>query len=69
MAYYSYGNQIRDRETRLNGDKIYNFNCRTERFKNSPIVFAIDMINTIRLWIYLIAINKSIIKSYSSCKL
>ena len=25
-------NQIQDRETRLNGDKIYNFNCRTERF-------------------------------------
>ena len=35
-------NQIRDRETRLNGDKIYNFNCRPGRFKNSPIVFAID---------------------------
>ena len=35
-------NQIQDRETRLNGDKIYNFNRKTERFKKSPIVFAID---------------------------
>ena len=31
-------NQIRDGE-------IYNFNCRTDRFKNSPIVFAIDKYN------------------------
>ena len=38
-------NQIRDRETRLNGDKIYNFKCRTEWLKNSPIVFAIDKYN------------------------
>ena len=38
-------NQNRDRETRLNGDKIYNFNCRTERFKKSQIVFAIDKYN------------------------
>ena len=41
-------NRIRGRETRLNGDKIqvYNFKCKTERFKTSPIVFTID-INTI----------------------
>jgi hypothetical protein len=30
--------EIRNRETRLSGDKFYNFNCRTERFKNSTIV-------------------------------
>ena len=36
---------MNNRETRLNGDKIYNFNCRTERFKKSPIVFAIDKYN------------------------
>ncbi len=35
-------NRIRRRETWLNGDRIYNFKCRTERFKASPIVFAID---------------------------
>ena len=38
-------NQIWDRETRLNSDKIYNFNCRKERFKKSPIVFAINKYN------------------------
>ena len=35
-------NRIRGRETRLNGDRIYNFKCRTESFKNSPIVFALQ---------------------------
>jgi hypothetical protein len=29
----------------LNGDMIYNFKSRTERFKTSPIVFAIDKYN------------------------
>ena len=31
--------KIRDRTTRSNGEKIYNFKCRTERFRNSPIVY------------------------------
>ncbi len=38
-------NRIRGRETRLNGDRIHNFKCRTERFKTSSIVFAIDKYN------------------------
>ena len=32
--------EIRNRETGLSGDKFYDFNCRTERFKNSVIVYA-----------------------------
>ncbi len=42
-------NRTRGRETRLNGDIIgytnVNFKCRKERFKTSPIVFAIDKNN------------------------
>jgi hypothetical protein len=32
--------EIRNRETRLSGEKIYNFNCRTQCFKNSAIVYG-----------------------------
>jgi hypothetical protein len=38
-------NRIRGRETSLNDDRIYNFKCRTERFKTRAIVFAIDKYN------------------------
>ena len=31
--------------TRSSGKEIYNFYCRTERFKGSPIVFAITKYN------------------------
>ena len=31
--------------TRSSGKEIYNFHCRTERFKGSPIVFAITKYN------------------------
>ncbi len=38
-------NDIRERETRTNGEKIYNFFCNTERFRNSPVVHAINEYN------------------------
>ena len=38
-------NDIRERETRSNGNNIYNFSCTTERFKNSPLVHAINEYN------------------------
>ena len=38
-------NDIRERETRANGNKIYNFFCTTERFKKSPLVHAINEYN------------------------
>ena len=38
-------NQIRQRQTRSNGEKLYNFRYRTERFKNSPIVYGIECFN------------------------
>ena len=38
-------NDIRERETRTNGEKIYNFFCNTERFRNSPVVHAINDYN------------------------
>ena len=31
---------VRERDTRLNRNKFYNFKCRTERFSNSPLVYA-----------------------------
>ena len=34
--------EIRNRETRLSGQKFYNFNCQTQRFKNGPIVYGIE---------------------------
>ena len=36
---------IKKRETRANSNIIYNFTCRTERFKSSPLVYAIDKYN------------------------
>ena len=39
--------EIRNRETRLSGQKFYNFNCRTQRFKNSPIVYGIEQYNKV----------------------
>jgi hypothetical protein len=36
--------EIRNRETRLSGD--YNFSCRTERFKNSAIVYGVEQYNS-----------------------
>jgi hypothetical protein len=38
--------EIRNRETRLSGDKFYNFNCRTQRFKHSAIVYGIEQYNS-----------------------
>ena len=37
--------KIRNRETRQNSHMYYNFKCRTERFKNSPISYAISKYN------------------------
>ena len=37
---------VRHRGTRYNGNNFYNFRCRTERFKNSPLVLAIDKYNS-----------------------
>ena len=31
---------VRERDTRLNRNKLYNFKCRTERFSNSSLVHA-----------------------------
>ena len=39
--------EVRTKETRLSGEKLYNFNCRTQRFKNSAIVYGIDKYNNI----------------------
>ena len=36
---------IRERETRTNGKKIYNFFFNSERFRNSPVVHAINEYN------------------------
>ncbi len=36
---------IRDRITRTSGDRLYNFKCKAERYKNSPIVHATDRYN------------------------
>ena len=36
---------IRQRETRLSGQLFYNYKCRTERFKNSPVVSSIELYN------------------------
>ena len=37
--------QIKQRETRINEATYYNFACKTERFKHSPIVYAIGKYN------------------------
>ena len=37
--------EVKERETRTNPRKFYNFFCRTERFKRSPLVYAIDKYN------------------------
>jgi hypothetical protein len=34
--------EIRERNTRANGDKINNLFCKTERFRNIPLVYAIN---------------------------
>ena len=37
--------EVKERETRTNPGKFYNFFCKTERFKRSPLVYAIDKYN------------------------
>ena len=37
--------EVKERETRTNPGKFYIFFCRTERFKRSPLVYAIDKDN------------------------
>ena len=37
---------VRQRGTRYDGNKFYNFKCRTDRFKKSPLVYAIDKYNS-----------------------
>ena len=37
--------QIKQRDTRMNEATYYNFACKTERFKHSPIVYAIGKYN------------------------
>ena len=37
--------EVKERETRTNPGKFYNFFCRTERFKRGPLVYAIDKYN------------------------
>ena len=56
-------NQIRQRQTRSNGEKLYNFRYRTEvtkRFKNSPIVHGIESFSLIQGWSRLVEVNLSI---------
>ena len=36
---------IKEKETRANGQKLYNFYCKTDRFKHSTLVHAIDKYN------------------------
>ena len=36
---------ITNRIKRASGERLYNFKCRTERYKNSPIVYAIHRYN------------------------
>ena len=38
-------NQIRERDTRLDENRFYNFKCRTQRFSNSPLVYMIRKYN------------------------
>ena len=42
---YKRCSEVKGKETRTNPDKFYNFFCRTERFKRSPIVYATDKYN------------------------
>ena len=37
--------EVKERETRLNSGKFYNFFCRTQRLKRSSLVYAIDKYN------------------------
>jgi hypothetical protein len=37
--------QWRERETRTNGLEYYNYACRTKRFSQSPIIYAINKYN------------------------
>ena len=37
--------QIQERDTRQNGQLFYNYQCRTEWFRNSPIVSPIELYN------------------------
>ena len=37
--------EVNERETTTNPGKFYNFFCRTERFKRSPLEYAIDKYN------------------------
>jgi hypothetical protein len=37
--------QVRQRDTRQNGQLFYNYHHRTERFRNSPIVSSIELYN------------------------
>lgn len=39
-------NDVRQRTTRYDGNKFYNFKYRTDRFKNSPLVYAINSYNS-----------------------
>ena len=37
--------EVRDRVTRQNKNLFYNFQCRTERFRNSPVFSSIELFN------------------------
>ena len=41
----TYCRLVREKSTRLNENKFYNFKCKTERFNNSPLVYAIRKYN------------------------
>ena len=41
--------EIRDRVTRQNKNLFYNFQCRTERFRNSPVFSSIELSNNSNL--------------------
>ena len=45
--------EIRNLETRLSGQEFYNFNCRTQRFKISPIVYEIEQYNKAELLVFI----------------
>jgi hypothetical protein len=47
---------ISNRETRSNRNKFYNFKSRTDRFKNSPLGYAIDKYNN-NIYCYIASVN------------
>ena len=49
--------EVKERETRTNPGQFCNFLCRTERFKRSPLLYAIDKYNDRLNLLFLIVDN------------